>query len=269
MIKCIAGVLVLCGVAAAGPKQRYVDVSVTFKRTVTDDGGSSEKSGSCTTTSKLHEVLTEQVMVVASKVQITDSDDRIDLSLPMDNGKLSGQAQYTFTLDSHKTTCDGKEDVVGSATANADAKDVSVIFYFDKKPQTGGLTVAPSWADAHGQGKLTSVEKGQAPATLDAGPMLAAQGGMTAASAGPLALDTAATLADLDKRAKGVREAMTQLAQGKPLVVSTPGRAIDLQYSDTETTDLAKLQPPPGPGKTSTLVRKVTTEVSIHATPSK
>jgi hypothetical protein len=145
MIKSIAGVMVLCAVAAAGPKQRYVDVSVTFKRTVTDDGASSEKSGSCTTSSKTHQVLTVQVLVVASKIKITDSSDRIDLSVPMeDGGKLSGQGQYTFALDSHKTGCDSKEDVVGSATANADAKDIPVSFYFDKKPQTGSLTVTPS-----------------------------------------------------------------------------------------------------------------------------
>jgi hypothetical protein len=269
MIKSLVGVMVLCSVAAAGPKDRYVDVTATFKRTVTDDGSSSEKSGACTTTTKSHQVLTVQVMVVQSKVKITDSSDRIDISMPMPDGKLTGQGQYTFTIDSHKTTCDGKEDLVGSSTANADAKDVQVIFYFDKKPQTGALTVSPAWGQATGQGKMTTTSKSGGGGTVDAGPLIAAQGGTIVASAGNLALDTQPMLDQLDKGAKQVHEMMTQLAQGKPLLVSTPGSAIDLQYSDTETTDLAKLQPPPGPGKTSTLVRKVTTEVSIHATPSK
>jgi hypothetical protein len=184
------------------------------------------------------------------------------ISMPMKKeASLSGQAHYDYKAEQHSASCDGTGDFTGTAHSDADAKDISI------QADEDSVMISPTYKDPTSEGTMIDRPKHGPVAKLD-GAKLAAAGAGLYSSAVPLNLFTAEQLAIITKANPRFAETAALLAQDGPVVVQTSKGNIDITYTNSETVDLLK-NDKPEPKIKKTATRKVVTEVSIHATPSK
>jgi len=246
--------------AFAGPKKN-VDVSVTYRRTIEDTSSTTDSTNSaCVSTTKTSNTLSEQTQMAVGKLPLSGK----SFTLPDPHeGSLSGQAHYELKTESHSSSCNDKTDLTGTADGDADAKQIEVIV------DATSVRVAPKFGEAKAQGTMIDTPKNGAANKQDASKLVASQAAVFEGAWGPATLWTANQIAMMTKAAPHWIDMQTVAGQDKPVVVQTNGDNIDITYTNTQTVDMTKLDPPPDKNVKKSATRKITTEVAIHLTPSK
>jgi hypothetical protein len=193
---------------------------------------------------------------------ITDNSTDVDSGVPacVATTTFSQELDETVTINAGKMPMIDGGDRVSFSLPMPDAGSLASM---------GALTIAPQWPDAKATGQETNIDKAGNKAQADTSMAVAAQAASLVISAGGLDLQTTASRNPILKAAPQMVDQMKLMAQDKPLVVQTTGGAVDVGYTDEQTIDMAKLQPPSSSSIKRTATRKVVTEVSVHLTPSK
>ena len=252
--------MVVATPAFAGPKKN-VDVSVTYRRTIEDASTTTDSTNSaCVSTTKTANTLSEQTQIAVGKLPLSGK----SFTLPdTHEASLAGQAHYDFKTESHSSSCNDKTDLVATANADADAKQIEVIV------DGTSVRVASKFGEAKGQGTMIDTPKTGAANKQDAAKLVASQAAVFEGAWGPATLWTATQIDMMTKAAPHWLDMQMVAGQDKPVVVQTSGDNIDITYTNTQTVDMAKLDPSTDKNVKKSASRKITTELSIHVTPSK
>lgn len=257
--------LVVATPALAGNK-RLVDVSFTYTRTLKIDSTDERTGGPCTTTDHMKTNATFSAQVAVDHVEIIDDAKTISVSLPNKHEKaMSGTGQLQFAYEEHKTHCDDKTDIIGDASSTAEAKAVHVGLSFGKKTSDGTLSLSMDFPTPKANGKITETSKSGSQ-TLDYAPFMQQNAAMQAAAYGQVALQTATMIDHMPPQLLAIAH---RTAQDNPIAVKTVGDAIDVDFIEETTTNLAKEPPPPQDNEKKGGTMIVTTEVHLHITPAK
>lgn len=249
-----------CATTAHASNSRFVDVTVTYDRTIRR-APTSEFAGDCPIKNTEKGVMTILGQLTFTHVELVDSPSRLALTLPAHPKTLSGTAKLTFTFESHQTTCRSKSDASGEASSAAAAKAFHLELELDKKTGRGSLTIAADFPTAKATGTLTTTDA-TGTSKQDWASIIASAAWTLEGSMGAFTLQTKASLGAQPPAT------MIRLAQDLPFEIERSGDDFDVVYTNDHTTDLATEPPPSTAHDKHGGTLDVTTELHIHIAPA-